>query len=328
LVDVQFQLVQRQDLTVNFVEPASPSALAEIEHLPGVIRAEPLRATVTRLRSDYRMRRVFVTGLAPHPDLSHLIDDRLLPIPLPPGGIVLNTKLAEVLQVGLGDTLTVEVLEGSRPIRQVQVSGLSTEFIGTAVYMNLDALNRLMGEGDRISGAYVSCDSRDTDVLYRKLKEIPRVASVTIKGSAIKSFRETVMENLLQMQLFNVIFACIIAFGVVYNTARIALSERGRELASLRVMGFTRTEISLILLGELAVLTLLALPLGLALGYALAQLTSYFLNTELYRIPLIIDSATYGFAASVVIVAAVISGLVVRRKLDRLDLIAVLKTRE
>jgi putative ABC transport system permease protein len=328
LVDVQFQLVQRQDVTVNFVEPTAPRSLYEIEHLPGVIRAEPFRSAVVRLRSEYRVRRVFITGLAPHPDLNHLIDDKLQPIPLPPEGLVLNTKLAELLGVGLGDHLTVEVLEGARPIREVSVTGLSTEFIGTAVYMDLDALNRLMSERDRISGAYVSSDSRAIDRLYRELKDIPRVASVTIKGSAIKSFRDTVMENLMQMQLFNVIFACIIAFGVVYNTARIALSERGRELASLRVIGFTRTEISFILLGELAVLTLLALPFGLGLGYAMARLTSYFLNTELYRIPLVIDPATYAFAVAVVMIAAVISGLVVRRKLDHLDLIAVLKTRE
>jgi putative ABC transport system permease protein len=166
------------------------------------------------------------------------------------------------------------------------------------------------------------------DELYKRLKETPRVAGVTIKKVSIRSFRETVMENMLQMQFFNVIFACIIAFGVVYNTARISLSERGRELASLRVLGLTRGEISFILLGELAVLTLAALPLGIAMGWALVKTVCMFLDTEMYRIPFVVAPATYGFSVLVVVIAAIFSGLVVRRRLDQLDLIGVLKTRE
>jgi putative ABC transport system permease protein len=164
--------------------------------------------------------------------------------------------------------------------------------------------------------------------LYHRLKATPRVASVMLKGASIQGFRDTVMNNLLTMQAFNVVFACIIAFGVVYNTARVALSERGRELASLRVLGLTRAEISRILLGELALLTCAAIPLGLLFGNRLAGLVCWFMDTELYRIPLIIEPATYSFATTVVLIAAILSGLLVRRRLDHLDLIAVLKTRE
>ncbi|MGE0756774.1 MAG: ABC transporter permease, partial [Pirellulaceae bacterium] len=221
-----------------------------------------------------------------------------------------------------------EVLEGARTVREVPVSALTTEFLGTFCYMNIRALNRLVREADALNGVYLRVDARYLDLLYQQLKEMPRVSGVTIKKSSVNSFRETVMENMLQMQMFNVIFACIIAFGVVYNTARIALSERGRELASLRVIGFTRREISFILLGELAVLTLIAIPLGLTIGYVLIAIVCTFLDTEMYRIPFIIDETTYGFSVLVVIIAAIVSGLVVRRRLDHLDLIAVLKTRE
>jgi putative ABC transport system permease protein len=249
-------------------------------------------------------------------------------VALPEEGIVLNSKLAELLGVKPGDNLSIEVLEGSRRIRDVPITGLTTEFLGTMCYMNLRALNRLLGEGDSLTEAYLKADDNKVDDLYRRLKDAPRVANVAIKKVAIKSFRDTVMENMLQMQFFNVIFACIIAFGVVYNTARIALSERGRELASLRVLGLTRGEISFILLGELAILTLMALPLGIVMGWVLVKVLCMFLDTEMYRIPFIVEPATYGFSVTVVIVAAILSGLVVRRRLDQLDLIGVLKTRE
>jgi putative ABC transport system permease protein len=328
LLETQFMVTQRQDVSVALVEPTSMSGFHEIQHLPGVIHVEPRRMVPVRLAYEHVQRRTMIQGIVDEPQLNHLVDANLKSVPLPKEGIVLNSKLAELLGVKVGDTLTVEVLEGARRVRDVPITGLATEFLGTFCYMNLRALNRLLGEGDSLTEAYLTADELRIDELYRQLKETPRVAAVMIKKISIRSFRDTVMENMLQMQLYNVIFACIIAFGVVYNTARIALSERGRELASLRVLGLTRGEISFILLGELAVLTFLSLPLGMAMGWLLARIVCWFLDTEMYRIPFVIAPATYGFSVSIVVVAAVISGLVVRRRLDHLDLIAVLKTRE
>jgi putative ABC transport system permease protein len=281
-----------------------------------------------RVTYEHVQRRTIIQGIVDQPELNHLVDENLEAVVLPKEGIVLNSKLAQLLGVKLGDTLSVEVLEGARHVRSVPVTGLVTEFLGTFCYMNLHALNRLLGEGDSLTEAYLTADDNKIEELYQRLKETPRVAGVTIKKTSIRSFRDTVMENMLAMQFFNVIFACIIAFGVVYNTARIALSERGRELASLRVLGLTRGEISFILLGELAVLTLVALPLGIGMGWLLVKIVCTFLDTEMYRIPFVIAPRTYGFSVMVVLIAAVASGLIVRRRLDHLDLIAVLKTRE
>ena len=179
-----------------------------------------------------------------------------------------------------------------------------------------------------MSGAYLTVDSRYNEELYSLLKTTPRVAGVGVKRAWMRNFWATMAENLLVMRTFHLIFATVIAFGVVYNNARISLSERSRELATLRVIGFTRAEISAILLGELGVLTLAALPLGMLLGYGFAAIIIWALETEMFRCPLVVGPATYAFGALVVLVATVLSALTVRRQLDHLDLVAVLKSKE
>ena len=328
VIDLQFLRAQRQDMTVAFVEATSPGALYEVRQLPGVSAVEPFRSVPVRLRAGHRERRLAILGLTPDNRLYKLIDLSGRDVAIPQEGLVLSRKLAEILGVSVGQSVVVEVLEGRRPVQRIPVTGLVADFAGLQAYMNLAALHRVMQEGELLSGAYLQVDPQRTDELYADLKQTPQVASVTVKAATLNSFRETIAENLLRMRTFNVIFASIIAIGVVYNSARISLSERSRELATLRVMGFTRGEISRILLGELAVLTLAAIPLGLVLGFAFAWSASAALDTEMYRIPLVVDRATYAFAATVVIIAALLSGLLVRRRLDHLDLIAVLKTRE
>lgn len=328
MMDFQFQLVERQDVTLSFIEPRSDSTLHEVEHLPGVLYAEPFRTVSARFRAGPRHELVGITGLPVINRLNRPVDASERPVVLPEHGLVISEKLAELLDVEAGDRITVEVLEQTRPTFEVRVAGLLQDYAGTAAYIRIEELNRLMQQGPLISGAHLLVDSRRLDDLYRELKEIPLISGVTVKAAAVRSFYETFAQNLLTMKTFNVIFACVIAIGVVYNNARIALSERSRELATLRVLGFTRAEISAILLGELAVLTLSALPVGLLLGYALSWLVVQGADTELYRIPMFISPATYGFAACVILGAALASSLMVRRRLDHLDLVAVLKQRE
>lgn len=328
LMDFQFSFSQRQQVTVSFVEPAATGAVHDLKHLPGVSYCEPFRSAAVRLRFEQRSRRLALIGLPPERYLNRLLDKYEQPLTLSGRGLVLSRKLAEILGADLNDVLTVEVLEGSRPVRRVPVTGLVDDFAGTNAYMDLEALQDLTGGGRTYSGAYLAVDPRLTPKLYNKLKQTPRVAGVTVQEAAKQSFDDTVAENMLRMQVFYVIFSSVIAAGVVYNTARISLSERSRELATLRVLGFTRGEISAILLGELGALVLVAIPLGLAMGYGFAALVCTALATELFRIPLVVLPATYSYAATVILVATLVSGLLVRRKLDHLDLVAVLKSRE
>ncbi|MBI1914213.1 MAG: FtsX-like permease family protein [Planctomycetes bacterium] len=328
LMEFQFRLSQRQDVTVTFVEPSSVRSLYAVKHLPGVHDCEPFRSVPARLRFGPRSKRMGIMGLPSERHLNRVLDKNERSIELPEQGLVLSAKLAELLRANVGDLVTVEVMEGRRPVREVPVVGLIEDFTGINAYMHLKSLQDLTGEGRSYSGAFLSVDSDRTKQLYLTLKQTPKVAGVTVQEAAERSFQDTIAENLMVMRLFNVIFASIIAAGVVYNTARISLSERSRELATLRVMGFTRAEISAILLGELGVLTLVAIPLGLVLGYLFAALATTALATDLFRIPLIVHRSTYAFAASVILIATLLSGLLVRRKLDHLDLVAVLKSRE
>ncbi len=328
LIDTYYHHGQRQDATVGFVELLNETAVHDIGRLPGVLRTEPYRAAAAELSLGHRSQRVAITGIDPDAQLRRILDRGLMPAAVPKTGLVLSTKLAELLDARLGDRIRVEVLEGKRPIREVSVSAIVEEFIGYPAYMDRRTLNRLLGEGTQISGVSLQIDSAFEDVLYKELKDVPAVAGVGLQTVALRTFRETMAETIDIMIGFYVIFAGLIAIGVVYNSARISLSERARELASLRVLGFTRFEVSYILLGELTVLTVIALPVGCVLGYALSWLMATMFDTKLFRIPLVVEPETFGQSVLVVIAAALISGLLVRLRLDRLDLIAVLKTRE
>ncbi len=328
-MNVQFNIAQRHDLAVSFVEPASPGALYELASLDGVMNLEPMRSVPARLRFEHRVRQTAITGLTEGAELNRVIGSDLEQILLPPEGLVLSTTLAQILGAAQGDTLQMEVMEGGRPVRDVVVTEVVDEFMGTSAYMEIGALRRLMREGQVLSGAYIQIDSAGLDGLYSRLKATPAVVVVALKDAAIQSFKDTIEQNMGLIVFFNQIFSSIIAIGVIYNAARISLSERGWELASLRVMGFTRGEISYILLGEFAILTAIAIPLGLVIGYGLAALTVATVgNTELYRLPLVVGTRTFATAAAGVIVSAIVSCLVVRRRLNRLDLVGVLKTRE
>ena len=328
IADVQFERAQRYDFHIGFVEPASASALHELENLPGIVRVEPFRAVPVRLHSEHRSRRVGLVGLPQDRQLLHLIDLQMRAARLPQSGVVLSKTLAELLRLKVGDAVTIETMEGQRRTLEAPIADLLEDFGGTSAYMDLEALNRLLHEGATVSGAFVTSDPARASELYAALKTTPRVASVTSKRAALASFRQTIAENFLRMRLFNVIFGCTIAAGVVYNSARIALSERSRDLATLRVVAFTQGEISSILLGEVGLLVIAAIPFGLLIGYGFAAFATLALQTETQRFPLIVQANTFAFAVTTVLVAALVSSAFVRGKLSQLDLVGVLKSRD
>ena len=328
LIVTQFSVVERQDVTVNFVEPRSDAARHALARLPGVIAVEPVRSVAARVRAGHRERYLAITGVGAGARMRRVVDANGREVRLTPSGVVLSKMLADVLNVAAGDTVGLEILEGNRPSTTARVTGLVDDVMGLSVYMEVDALHRMMREGDVVSAALLLIDPAEESRLSRTLKETPAVAGTGFKSAVLRSFRETMAANMNLTIFINLIFAGVIAFGVVYNAARVSLSERSHELASLRVLGFTRAEISLILMEELALLTLLALPVGSLFGYWLAAAIFSTVQSEVYRFPMYISRSAVALACLGVTAAAMISALLVRRRLDQLDLVAVLKVRE
>jgi putative ABC transport system permease protein len=328
LMEYQFGASQRYDLTVAFAEPASPKALYELQRLPGVLEVETFRAVPVRFRSGHRFRESTILGLPARSSLNRVVDASWATVELPPEGIAMSSKLAEMLAIGAGDTVTVDVREGRRPVREVLVTAVIDDYMGTSAYMEIGALRRMMREGDTFSGAYLRVDDAKVQELYRQLRNTPAAAGVTLKDAALLSFNQMMDEMMGVMRLVYALFAGVIALGVVYNSARISLAERARELATLRVIGFTRGEITYVLLGELAVIVCASIPVGLLLGYGMAAGLVEAMSTEVWRMPLVVNRQTLLFATSVTLVSAVLSAWLVRRKLDNLDLVEALKLRE
>jgi putative ABC transport system permease protein len=328
LVQVQFHTAQRDDVMVSFYEPHGEQARYDVNHLTGVLHSEPFRMVPARLRFGHRSKRIGLLGLEISGDLRRVVGQNFEVAPIPPEGVLLTTKLADVLGTKPGDMIQVEVLEGERPKRELLVTGTVDEMIGLSAYMSIASLNRMMREGRSISGAYLSVDAKALPFLYTNLKRTPAVAGVAVRDAMLQSFYRTIAESLRISSTALNLFACLIAVGMVYNGARVALSERGHELASLRVLGFTQREIGFMLLGEQALLTLIAVPVGFLIGYGICAALTAVMQTELYRMPLVVNTNTYTLAVLIVAVAAAATAALIYRRLRYLDLVEVLKTRE
>ncbi len=328
LLTFQWNSVERQDVAVFLSEPSSKKGLHDLAHLPGVIRAEPIRSVPARLRFGHHHRKLSVTGITKGANLNRLLDDKERPITMPEEGLVMSKKLAEVLGARIGDAVRVEVLDGRRPAVDVPIRGLVEDFAGVAAYMDISALQRVLKEGDTVNGAYLAVDHLRWDEFMREVKDTPRAAFVMVKRDQLAAFRETTGKSMGILRKLYFTLAVIVAFGVVYNSARIALSERSRELATLRVVGFQMSEVRGVLVGELALLVIVALPFGLLFGRGIALLIMASFSTETVRLPILINPSTYSVAVLVVVTAAACSFTLVSRMLAKLDLVGVLKARD
>ena len=328
VLEFQWDIVQRQDVSIGMVEPSDDKVVHLLRQLPGAVAVEPFRNAAVRLHFGQHRRQVGIQGLPWDGLHSRILDAGNHLIPLPPQGLIVSAKLAQVLGARVGDELTFEVLEGKRQVCTVPLAGLSEDFAGIAAYMDRRALNRLLEEGDIVTGASFRIDAAQRATFLRALKTVPRVGWVVIKESLRNNFRKTTAASIGMIQKIYLVFATVVAFGVVYNNARISLAERARELATLRVIGFSRREVGAVLLTELTLLALVAVPLGLLLGTGFATFIIGQVNTETVRLPLTLTSQNYAFAMLTVTIASTLSALYVLRKLNQFDLVSVLKAPE
>ena len=326
---VQFERQQREDLTVSFVEAMPQRSLGYLAHVPGVEEVEGIRSTAVRMRSGPRWRDTVLLGISEGAQLRQLFDLDFKHVPIPDEGVLLTSVLADILGVKEGDVIEIELKEGDRGNRELTVAGRIEEGFGLQGYMSKASLHRLLREAPRFSSALLRIDAPAESEVQSRLNDIPAIQAVSRKRDAIASFEKQTDKTMKVMTFIMTLFATAIAISIVYNNARVSVSTRGRDLATLRVLGFTRAEISAILLGEQAVQIAIAIPLGLILGTLGAKaLIASWADPEIFRIPFIISDQTYAFSVAVVLASGIASALLVRRKLDRLDLIGVLKTRE
>lgn len=328
LVEVTYFLADRQDATISFFERRSADILNDVARMPGVLAVEGQRTVPVRIRFGSVERRVALNGYPPEADLVRVIDARLQPVALPESGLAISDLLGKILGAGVGDVVEIDLLEGQRRTVQVPIASLVENYFGIRAMMNATTLQALMREGPSVDGVNLTFDPAKTDELYAAIKTMPAVSGLGLQRLSLKNFRELIAVVVTAMGVIYAGLASLISFGVVYNNARIALSERARDLASLRVLGFTRGEVLRILLLELGLLTLLAQPPGWAIGYGLGWFMKTQLATEVMRVRMVMEHSTFAAVSLIIILTAAASALVIRSRVNALDMVAVLKTRD
>lgn len=328
LINITYFVASRQDATLSFTEKRPRNVVEQVAHLPGVLTVEPYREVPVRIRNGSIERRIVISGRPRDADLRRIIDVNLRAVTLPESGLAISAWLAKILGVSVGDFVEVDLLEGQHRTVSLLVSDLVEDFFGIQGMMDLESLGRLMREAPAVTSVSLAVDMNKADLLYDAVKSMPAVSSMGIQQFSLANYRTLLAPIQTNMAMIYAGFAVIIAFGVVYSSARISLSERARELASLRVLGFTAGEVFFIFLIELGLLTLLAQPLGWGFGYLLSGLLKTQVSGEVMRGRLIVEHSSYALASGIVIIAALFSAFVVRQRIKQLDLVAVLKTRD
>lgn len=327
-LDRTFNVIDRSDAFVTFAAPASDKVIYEMQRITGVTQVEPVRSVPVILRNGRRNYAGAITGLSADAELFRALDAVSQPIVIPTQGIVLSAPLAAILHIGIGEDVTVDIRQGSQPIVATRVAGITHSLMGSPAFMDIDALNDLMGEPNRLSGAYLAIQDGEQKYVYATLKDMPMVVGVSLRAEAEQAFQVIMDQGAGSSRFIMGFMAFAITFGIIYNAARVAKDERNRDLASLRVMGFYQGETAFVLLGELAVVTLATLPLGVLMGNALSHLIAAGFSTELYQIPVVYAPKATGTAVVIVVGAALASGWLVKRDIDRTEITSALKTRE
>ena len=327
-MDHNFTAIDRSDATVSFIEPLGEQTLFALNNIEGVHSVEPFRVVSVVFRNGVHSYRGALSGLVAEPRLNRPMTIEQRPIYVRSDGVILSVPLAKKLNIKPGDRLTVEVREGRRPVLEIPIAGISETLIGAPAYFELSALNRALKEPRRSSGAYLYVDQKFEADIYERIKDMPAIAGLSAKAEARASVQKLMDEGAGSQRYIMMAIAAIITFGIVFNSARIAFSERMHDLASLRVMGFSKNECAYVLLGEFVVILLVALPFGILAGHLLAQAIANGFSNELYTISASLTPRGIGIASLVVVLSAVFSGWIVKRDVDRLDMVTALKSRE
>lgn len=328
IIDTAFWQSNRQHAMLYFNNAVPETALEEARRLPGVVQAEGQQYFSAILRHEHREKQTPIEARRPDADLSRVVDTDGQIINAPPDGIMLSERLAEQLGLGVGDLVEIEFLGSQQGTYEIPVTRLVTQYFGLGAYMDQETLDRMFQQAPQVSVINLTLDASQRDAFEAALSDVPMLAGSMMMDENRRSFEDTISQNVLVTTTTYLLLGALITFGVAYNGARIQLSERARELASLRILGFTRGEVAYILIGEIMLLAVVAQPLGWVLGWFFAKSMVEGFSSDLYAIPLILNPDTFASASLAVLAAAFASVLLVARRLGRLNLVSVMKTRE
>lgn len=329
LISYEFERVSRQDVTVSLRDPKDVVSTSEVNALPGISDTQPELQVVCDLSNGPYQRRLGVTGLARGSRLHTPLDGQGNPIVVPPEGLVLTKKVSEILHAGVGATLRLRPLVGRRTEREAPVVAIVETFLGLGAYADIGYLSRLLGEERSANVILVkSFRGRADESLLREMKERPAVVAIGERQRSLDQINETFGRNMITMIGIMVLFSGLVAFGSVLNAAMVSLSEREREVGTLRVLGYTPREVAGIFSGESYFLNVFGIALGLAAGVGLAHLMSVAYNVELYRFPTVIYPSRLVIAAILMCVFVAAAQLVVAGMIRKLPWLDVLKVKE
>jgi len=328
IIEVTFGVAQRMDVMVTFSEAADDSILKDIGRLPGVLAVEPLRSSDVIFEAGSRRERNSLIGVPEGASLNRVLDENMIAVQPRSDGLTLSQLIAGKLDVGLGDTVRVQASDGHRATATLPVVSIVKPYLAASAYLDLDTLGRVLREPDRVTAAYLLLDSKQRKAFSARAKELPTIMAVSFLDNARESMRKLLEQGSGFFASLFVVFSSLMAAGVAFSSARVTLAEQERDLATLRVLGFSRAEASYVLLAEIGALLVVALPLGVVLGTLLSRWLMSQFETELFAFPYVTNATVYGKSALFVAMAVIAATLVVRRGVDRLDMVGVLKSRD
>lgn len=328
MMDRQFQEMRREDLTVKLAQPQGLDVITELRSMQGVLMAEGERVVSVALSFGSLRKDIAILGWDPHAQLSRVLGQDGKSIQPIAGGVLLSRYFESEFGLRVGDLVSFKVLDGKQSKFSVPVAGFVDDLMGHQAYAEKNDIHRWLQEMPVHDTIQLKIDPAFAEKIYVNLKERPRVAGITIRRLLIQGFHETVGGMILSFTMILYFFALAIAGAVIYNSARISFSERGWELASMRILGFKVGATFELLFLDIGIQVMLSLVPGLLLGYWLSFLSTHFVQNDTFKFPLVVNLATYGSAVLLLMFAFLVSGIFLYRKVSGLDFSEALKARE
>jgi putative ABC transport system permease protein len=329
LMSYEFEKVSHQDITVSLRNPKGLELSSELMRMPSISGTEPQLLIVCDFKNGALKKRSGVTGMIRNNILNTPLDKNGTPVAIPETGLILSKKLAEILYLKTGDHVRLRPLIGRRTEVIASVAGIVDTYLGLSAYADIGYLSRLLGE--ELSANIVlgkTCNKSEWKNLYSALKKRPAVVGISERTRSLTQMDERFGKVMGTMIFMTVFFAGLIAFGSILNTALVSLSERSREVGTLRVLGYTPAQITWIFSGESHLLNSVGIVLGLIAGIGLSKLVSAAYSTELYRFPSVIYPSRLVISAILMFFFITLAQLIIYRMITRFPWLEVLKVKE